>query len=173
MGKNKNTNEKGLNKLIIDLNTALNKPVVENDIYVKKVLLEKCKNGREMSERFIRRTKTWYPNIHNKLDSVETFMEDDIIILLKKVGINAVKKRDKRSLPYTHQIVEKLILESNVSAMFIYTRTYRKIVKELLNKGVDKIRFYVHIETFEDNSNKVSQLFEMCGVKYCFRYYIH
>jgi hypothetical protein len=169
----KDTSEGVLDKIIIDFNKELNKPIVESKIFEKKVLIEKCINGREMSNRFIQRTKTWYPNIHKKLDSVESFMEEDIIALLRKVDISASKKINKHSLPYTNVVVSKLILESDVSAMFDYTRTYRAIVKELLEKGVFKIRFYVHLETYEDNSSRFAQMFSMCGVKYSFRYYIH
>lgn len=171
--KEKDTTQEVINKITIDFNKALKKQSAQSDVFQKKVLLEKCKNGREMSSVFIDRAKTWYPNIHKKLDSVEGFMEKDIISFLQSLDIVASVKTDKHSLPYTDVVVSKLTFESDVAAMFNYRRTYREIIKELLNKNVYKIRFYVHIETYDDESSGISRLFQLCGVKYSFRYYIH
>ena len=64
------------------------------------------------------------------------------------------------------------MLETDVSAMFDSKRIYRKIISELLTKDIYRIRFYIHIETYEDNSNMMAKILGMCGLKYCFRYYV-
>lgn len=145
----------------------------QNNVFERKVLLEKCYKGREMSKIFLQRTKLFYPNMHSTFDNLETRIEYDLIELLAKFQISATIKTDKRSLPYTNVIISKLILESDVNYMFNFERTYRKILSELLAKDVYKIRFYVHIETFEGDSTVMSRILQCSGVKYCFRYYIH
>ena len=91
---------------------------------------------------------------------------------ISRQKIQASTKTDKRSLPYNNVIVSRLMLETDVSAMFDSKRIYRKIISELLTKDIYRIRFYIHIETYEDNSNMMAKILGMCGLKYCFRYYV-
>ena len=156
------------NKLLQEINAALKNKPVENNIFIKKVLIEKCYKGRMMSPKFLKRTETFYKNINSTLDRQESFVECALVELLSNFEIYAILKSDKRSLPYTNEIVVKLPVESNMNAMWNYKATYRKIVLELLEKNVHKIRFYVHMETYENDS-----WFLDCGIKYCFRYYMH
>lgn len=162
---------------IIDIqklfNDAAKKHAFENDIFERKILLEKCYKGREMSSLFLKGISRRIENIHDKLDDLEIKMENDIENFLKEFSIYASKKSDKYSLPYTNVVVSKLMWESNMDAMFNFKRTYRDIVKELLNKDVYKIRYYIHIETYGDESSKIPAIFNRGGIKYNFRYYIH
>lgn len=162
---------------IIDIqklfNDAAKKNAFENYIFERKILLEKCYKGREMSSLFLKGISRRIENIHDKLDDLEIKMENDIENFLKEFSIYASKKTDKYSLPYTNVVVSKLMWESNMDAMFNFKRTYRDIVKELLNKDVYKIRYYIHIETYGDESSKIPAIFNRGGIKYNFRYYIH
>jgi hypothetical protein len=144
----------------------------ENNVIQRIVLFEKSYKGREMSDVFLRRTKMFYPDIHSVLDRKETQMEDDLIELLQKFQISATRKTNKRSLPFNNVVICDLILESFVAAMFDYEKTYREIISDLIAKNAFKIRFYVHIETYTSNHPFWGNL-GGCGVRYCFRYYIH
>lgn len=155
------------------LNKSFKKTIKTNNVSTRKVLFEKCIRGREMSDNFMRRTKAFYPDIHNTFDRKEFEMEDELIDLLEKINIAATKKSDKRSLPYNNVIISKNMLESDVSAMFDCRNIYRRIVSELLEKGLYKVRFYVHIENYDDDSNVMTRVFGISGIKYCFRYYTH
>lgn len=164
-------------KEIIDMqklfSDAAKQHAFSNNILERKILLEKSYKGREMSSLFLKNISKRIENIHDKLDDLEIRMENDIEIFLKEFSIYASKKSDKYSLPYNHVVVSKLMWESNMDAMFNYKRTYRDIVRELLNKNVYKIRYYIHIETYGDENSNVPILFNRGGIKYNFRYYIH
>lgn len=160
-----------VNDIAKNFNDALKKKSFkDNNVFERKVLIEKCRNGRFMSPIFLRRTEAFYKNnLHPLFDKQEENMENNLIELLKNFQISAMLKTDKRSLPYTNQIIVKLPVESDMNAMWNYSYANRQIIKELLEKNVYKIRFYVHIETYED----VRNIFLNCGIKYSFRYYIH
>jgi hypothetical protein len=55
--------------------------------------------------------------------------------------------------------------------MYEFTRIARPVIKELINKNLYKIRFYIFIETYDDKKSSILPL--GCGLKYSFRYYIH
>lgn len=135
----------------------------------REILIEKCYKGRSVSPFFVLRVKKFYPDIHSILDRKEIQMENDLAEVLKKFQIYATTKTDKRSLPYREQVIVKLGIDVDMGAMFEYEMTYRNILKELLKKDARKIRFYVHIDTYQDD--KLPAL--LCGVRYCFRYFIH
>ena len=157
-------------KLMKEFVDAFKKKPAENNVFTKKVLTEKCRSGREISPLFLKRTEAFYNNnMHPLFDQQEARMENNLIELLENFQISATIKSNKRSLPYKNEIIVNLPVESDMSAMWDYRTTYRKIISELLEKNVYKIRFYVHIETFEN----AKSVFLNCGIKYCFRYYIH
>ena len=153
-----------------EFNKALKKRHLKDDIFEKKVLFEKCRNGRFVSPLFEKRIEAFYKgDLHTIFDRQESLMEGDLIALLQNFKIYAMLKTNKRSLLYTNEIVVKLPVESDMNVMWDYRNTYRKIVAELLGKNIYKIRFYVHVETYEDLQN----IFFNCGIKYCFRYFKH
>jgi hypothetical protein len=157
---------KGLNELL-KFNPA------ENNLLTRKVLFEKSINGREISPIFLKRIENFngygFKYIHSIFDKQETEMECVLIKLLKNFRIYATLKSNKRSLPYTNEIIVELPVESDMNAMWDYKTTFRKIVKELLDKNVFKIRFYVHVENYENPKN----IFLNCGIRYRFRYFVH
>lgn len=176
MGTKKSSSDSKLSNLeeikkIVKKNKERDKKNKKNGVskLERKVLIERCYNGRSISPFFIQRVKTFYPDIHSVLDRKEIQMENDLVEVLKKFQIYATTKTDKRSLPYREQIVVKLGVDVDMGAMFEYEETYRDILKELLNKDARKIRFYVHTETFQEDEMPWLR----CGVKYCFRYFIH
>lgn len=117
------------------------------------------------------RINAFYENFEGYMDKKELQMEQDLIELLKKVGIQASTKSDRKSLEH-HDVVEKtLTLESWIPGWFEHERTFRDIVKTLLEKDIVKIRFYVHIEPVK--LPYTFFLMSMYGMKYSFRYYIH
>ena len=126
------------------------------------------KPERVISEDYKRRITPFFEDFNKTLDELENKMEEDLIELLSKLQIRASKKQDKYSLPYTNEILKTLILESYVQGFLEYERIFPEIVKELLNKNVNKIRFYIHIEPYDIKNNFFGK-----GLKYNFRYYIH
>ena len=102
------------------------------------------------------------------LSNLEVKMEKDLINLFNKLGIQASLKSEKKSLPFQFEVVEKLPYESYVNGMLEYERTFRKIAKELLDKDVSKIRFFVDITAVDSEINIFPGF-----INYSFKYYIH
>lgn len=126
---------------------------------------------RNMPDGLKTRIDLFYQDFQGTLDKKELQMEKELTALLKQVDIHAVTKTDRKSLEY-HEVIEKtLTLESWIPGWLEHERTYRGIVKTLLEKNLDKVRFYVHIEPVKLDWTFFSM--SMYGLKYSFRYYIH
>lgn len=130
-----------------------------------------------MEKRFISETLQKHLNyfmgdLEVFLPNLESKLEKEIIDFVSQVGIQATVKTDKYSLPYTNEITFKLNYESYINGMYERERIYRPIMKELLDKDVYKIRFYIFIDTFDEEYKGLLKL-AGCGFKYHFRYYIH
>ena len=123
---------------------------------------------REIHEQVQDRVTRFNIDLITYLPKLETKAEGMFIDILEKVGIKSSVKTDKYSLPFKDEIVIKLHCESYINGMFEYERMGRKVIKELLNNDVHKIRFYVFIETFDSGKG-----FFGTGIKYSFRYYVH
>ena len=78
-------------------------------------------------------------------------------------------KTDPYSLPYTHEIAISLRGESYLNGAYEIFRVARPFIKELLNKGADKIRFYAFINVL--TPDKPSLLNTFGRVDYRIRYY--
>ncbi len=105
----------------------------------------------------------------------ETIIEKELIQLLWSLDIDASVKTDKKSLPYKETFKTILCRTKPYSDSFYWKKIYREVVKEILNKGYRKIRFYCELTpttnyTYTDNSlviiNKPNYI---CYIKY----YIH
>ena len=86
------------------------------------------------------------------IDAIQKFerkCEKSLIETLSKVNINAIVKTDPYSLPFTDEVTVVLGGESYLNGSYEFFRVARKFVKELLDKDLYKIRFYifVNIET--------------------------
>ena len=123
-----------------------------------------CPFARKRLSPFIKNDLELY------LDGFESHMEKKLTATLRNVDIQATVKRDKFSLPYEHERIVKLPLESFMNAVFDYRRVFRPVVKELLDKNVYRIRFYLWTDLFEDTDTRPRI---HAGIRYHFRYYVH
>jgi hypothetical protein len=105
-------------------------------------------------------------NYLKKLIIFEQKCEKSIIETLSKVDIKALVKQDRYSLPFQKEIDITLLGESYMNGPYEFYRVARRIVKELLNENLYKIRFYLFINLEEGH-------FGFGKVNYKFRYYIH
>jgi len=109
-------------------------------------------------------------NILNK----ETTIEENLIQILWKLGVDASVKTNKKSLPYKEVFETILQRTKPYSYSFYWREVYREFIKEILNRGYRKIRFYCELIPIE--SSKEDNPFHMidkpnytCYIKY----YIH
>ena len=93
----------------------------------------------------------------------EKSIEKSLIDLFRQLGINASVKSDRYSLPFNHQIKYTGYGESYLNGAYETEYFFRKILMELLNKDLHKVRFYVLAE--------VEDSFPMGKVNYYFNYY--
>ena len=91
--------------------------------------------------------------------------------LFKKVGIQASIKRDRFSLLYTHEVIGEIEGQSFINYAFNLDNIARVFVKDLLNKNIHKIRFYLFVDVITEDDT-------MCKryngkVVYKLRYTVH
>lgn len=106
-------------------------------------------------------------SVERYLKSIEEFerkSEKKLIEIFSHVDISASVKTDPYSLPYKEEIVMTLNGESYMNGPFEVKRVARKILKELLDKNVYALRFYLLVNCQEGN-------FGFGKVEYRFRYY--
>ncbi len=127
---------------------------------------------REINKMLQETLNTFMGDLNVYLPKLETKIETELIELFQKFGIQAIVKTDKYSLPYQDEVIVKLRYESYIAGMYERSRIYRPIVKKVLETSTIKIRFYIHIETFGDESKTIMSFLNR-GFKYSFRYYIH
>ena len=97
--------------------------------------------------------------------NLEKKIEGDMIEVFRKLGIHSIVKTDRYSLPYTSEIKTTQYGESYLNGAYESVKLYRKVLSELIEYDVRKMRFYILAEV-EDN--------EYLGkVNYYFRYYEH
>lgn len=97
--------------------------------------------------------------------NLEKKIEGDMIEVFRKLGIHSIVKTDRYSLPYTNEIKTTQYGESYLNGAYESVKLYRKVLSELIEYDVRKMRFYILAEV-EDN--------EYLGkVNYYFRYYEH
>ena len=133
------------------------------------ILPEKCVLKRVLigHERMTREEEQAVYN--EKIVAFEKKCEQSLIETLGRVNVQASVKTDRCSLPYKEEIVVVLNGESYMNGAFEFHRVARKIVKEVLEKNLYKLRFYMYINIEEGKG-----LFESFGkVEYRFRYYPH
>jgi len=77
----------------------------------------------------------------------EKGIEKAIIELLSHIGIRAIVKTDRYSLPYTHSVSVSNGQSSYIPDIYDTTMLRRKLLKEVIDMNTNKIRFYVYIHT--------------------------
>jgi hypothetical protein len=91
--------------------------------------------------------------------------------LFRMLSIQSSFKQDRYSLPFTHEVVGEIAVTSYVNYAYNIDNIARVFVKDLLDKNVSKIRFYLFVEeVIEDETISKRQFGK---VFYKFRYMIH
>ncbi len=91
--------------------------------------------------------------------------------LFKKVGIQASIKRDRFSLPYTHEVIGEAEGTSFINYAFNLDNIARVFVKDLLDKNIYKIRFYLFVDVVTEDET-MSKRYNG-KVVYKLRYTVH
>jgi len=114
--------------------------------------------------------------IRNKtLEDLEIECEEFFLDLFDKLNIQSSVKFNRKSLPYNNEIIIKLRGESDMNRPFDYRRLSQKIIKELFDKDVRKLRFYFDITFANEPVSKrlIENIVNSFGaIEYKFRYYI-
>lgn len=95
----------------------------------------------------------------------ERGIEKSLMNTLSRVTIEASVKTDRCSLPYNNEVVVTLGGSSFMNDAFEVHRVARKVVKELLDKNVFQLRFYVFVEVVDGRMGFGS-------INYHFRYHL-
>ena len=127
---------------------------------------------REINKELQKTLYIFMGDLNVYLPKLETKIESELIELFRKFGISASVKCDKYSLPYHDEVIIKKRYESYIPGMYERSMIFRPIVKKILETSTIKVRFYIQIETFGDESKTIFS-FSNRGFKYSFRYYIH
>jgi hypothetical protein len=107
-----------------------------------------------------------------EIEKFERGCEKSLIETFGRLSIDSMVKTDPYSLPYTHEVVVTLNGESYLNGPYEFHRVVRKIVKEVLDKNLWKIRFYMFVNVLTDQPDQHFLLKRMGQVEYRFRYYI-
>jgi hypothetical protein len=103
-------------------------------------------------------------NYIKQIQKFERDCEKSLIETFSRIGISAVVKTDPYSLPYNKELVVNLNGESYLNGPYEFYRVARKIVREVLENDLYKVRFYMFIEVDTDKW--------LGRVTYKFRYHI-
>ncbi len=113
-------------------------------------------------------------NLETYLSAVTKFeikCEAKLKDLFRMVGIQSSVKRDRYSLPYKHEVIEEIEGVSYINYAYNLDNIARVFVKDLLDKNVHKIRFYLFVEVITEDET-ISKRYSG-KVVYKFRYTVH
>ena len=97
--------------------------------------------------------------------------ECSLITLFDSLNIQSSVKTDRYSLPYKEEIISTIEGASNLDYAYTLNNITRDIVKELLDKNIYKLRFYLTIDAIIENDTEERHFFGR--VIYKFRYVKH
>jgi hypothetical protein len=97
--------------------------------------------------------------------------EYSLITLFDSLNIQSSVKTDRYSLPYKEEIISTIEGASNLDYAFTLNNITRDIVKELLDKKIYKLRFYLTVDAIIENDTEDRHFFGR--VVYKFRYVKH
>lgn len=97
--------------------------------------------------------------------------EHSLINLFKNLNIHSRVKSDRYSLPYKEEIISVVECASFLNHAFNLNNITRDIVKELLDKEIYKLRFYLTVDAIIENDADDRHFFGR--VIYKFRYVKH
>lgn len=101
----------------------------------------------------------------------ENHCENSLINLFNKLNILSIVKTDRYSLPYKDKDIISIDGSSNLDYAFTLSNITRETVKELLDKSVYKLRFYLTLDAVIENDTEERHFFGK--VVYKFRYTKH
>jgi hypothetical protein len=87
----------------------------------------------------------------NAITKFEIECELKLKDLFKKMGIQSSIKRDRFSLPYTHEVIGEIEGQSYINYSFNLDNIARVFVKDLLDKNIHKIRFYLFVDVITED----------------------
>ena len=138
--------------------------------YIPKVL-DKAYLIPELNN-LIRKGKKIYLDDYMKfVTNFELKCEYTLINLFNSLNIQSSVKSDRYSLPYKEEIISIVEGASFLNHAFNINNITRDIVKELLDKGVYKLRFYLTVDVIIENDTDDRHFFGR--VVYKFRYVKH
>jgi hypothetical protein len=91
--------------------------------------------------------------------------------LFTRIGIQSSTKRDRFSLPYKYEVIGEIEGNSYINYAFDIDNIARVFVRDLIEKNVSKIRFYVFVEVITEDET-IGKRYKG-KVVYKFRYMIH
>lgn len=114
-------------------------------------------------------------NYLKKLEKFERGCERSLIETLSRVGVSATVKTDPYSLPWTEELTVTLNGESYINGPYEFYRVARKILKEVLDKDIYSLRFYLFINVVTPDARPGAGLGEIIftqkgRLEYKFRY---
>ena len=107
----------------------------------------------------------------NAITKFEIECEGKLMDLFKRIGIQSLVKRDRFSLPYTHEVTGEIEGASYINYAFNINNIARVFVKDLLDKNIHKIRFYLFVDVITEDDT-MSKRYNG-KVVYKFRYMVH
>ena len=111
------------------------------------------------------------PHLSNLIQKGKKIDLDDLITLFDSLNIQSSVKTDRYSLPYKDEIISTIEGASNLDYAFTLSNITRDIVKELLEKEIYKLRFYLTVDAIIENDTDDLHFFGR--VVYKFRYVKH
>ena len=137
-----------IKRICINVNTLKSEPNKNNPLL--KVIINKYTEAES------------YETITKR---IEGQIEKDFIDILTNLGIKSSLKPNKYELPVHYEIKVTNHGESYLNGAYESFSFFREVLKDILNKNVRKIRFYVFMEL--TNNTRFGE------VNYSFRYYVH
>jgi hypothetical protein len=110
-------------------------------------------------------------NYLKKIEKFERDCEKSFIETLSRIGTDATVKTDPYSLPYTDEVIITLYGESYMNGPYEFYRVARSFLKEVLEKNLWKVRFYIKIDIVTQNEPDYTTPLFMGRIDYRLRYY--
>ena len=107
----------------------------------------------------------------NAITKFEIECEGKLKDLFKRIGIQSSVKRDRYSLPYKYEVIGEIEGTSFINYAYNLDNIARVFVKDLLDRNVTKIRFYLTVDVITEDETMSKRY--SGKVVYKFRYMIH
>lgn len=98
-----------------------------------------------------------------KIEELERNYEQKLLELFKMFNISAAVKSIPNSLPYKNELLFIFNGDSYLNSPYNFTKVQRRIMKEILDKDIYQLRFYLNIDLVTEGVYGF--------IEYRFRYY--